>query len=178
MEKSDEGVDRARRRERGRFGGQIYCSVEKRMEEWGGGGEESDRLDHECTHRHTLFNVSLTFLFSISSLLTRSRRRDGQQRRRGERERDGERERREEAALLLQSNQGPETQTKSGVRVHRGASQSGGEARRESRSTRRSLVLYSSSSFSAFCVFSSDTRCFPSICALFHPMICGLVMKL
>lgn len=51
-----------------------------------GGGEESDRLDHECTHRHTLFNVSLTFLFSISSLLTRSRRRDGQQRRRGERE--------------------------------------------------------------------------------------------
>lgn len=40
--KSDEGVDRARRTERGRFGGRIYCSVEKRMEEGGGGGEEEE----------------------------------------------------------------------------------------------------------------------------------------
>lgn len=35
-----------------------------------GGGckrEKSDRLDYESTHRRTLFNVSLTFLFPISS---------------------------------------------------------------------------------------------------------------
>lgn len=38
-EKSDEGVDR--RRERGRFGGRIYCSVEKRMEGGGGRGERN-----------------------------------------------------------------------------------------------------------------------------------------
>lgn len=50
-------------------------------------GEKSDRLDYECTHRRTLFNVSLTFLFSVSSPLTRSRRRDGQERRRREMER-------------------------------------------------------------------------------------------
>ena len=39
---------------------------------------KSDRLDHESTHRRTLFNVSLTFLFSISSPPTLSRLRNGQ----------------------------------------------------------------------------------------------------
>lgn len=45
---------------------------------WRGGGG-SDRLDYESTHRRTLFNVSLTFLVSISSPLTRSCCRDGQE---------------------------------------------------------------------------------------------------
>lgn len=163
-----EGVDRAWRRERGRFGGQIYCSVEKPME--GGGG--SDRLDYESTHRRTLFNVSLTFLVSISSPLTRSRCRDGQE---GEGERwergSGERE----AALPLHSNQGHESQTKSRVRVHGRASQSG---RARIRFHSAMSPFHSSSRLTVFCVFSSDTRRFPSIRAVFHPVICGLVMKL
>lgn len=82
---------------------------------WGGGG--SDRLDHESTHRRTLFNVSLTFLVSISSPLTCSCWREEQ--------RDGEREPGEEEALPLYSNQGHEPQTKSRVRVHARAGQSG-----------------------------------------------------
>lgn len=42
-------------------------------------GEKSDRLDYESTHRRTLFNVSLTFLVSISSPLTCSCWRDRQE---------------------------------------------------------------------------------------------------
>lgn len=137
---------------------------------WRGGGG-SDRLDYESTHRRTLFNVSLTFLVSISSLLTRSRCRDGW----GRRREMGERELREEAVLLLHSNQGHEPQTKSRVRVHGRASQSG-QAR--IRFHWAMSPFHSSSRLSVFCVFSSDTRRFPSIRAVFHPVICGLVMKL
>lgn len=95
-------------------------------EAYGGGrrkrGEKSDRLDYECTHRRTLFNVSLTFLVSISSPLTRSRWRDGQERRR-EMER-GSGGRRLRSCCTPTKVLRP--QTKSRVRVQRRASQSGG----------------------------------------------------
>lgn len=76
--------------------------VEKRMnlllfreayiEETGGGGRwlgwrrgKSDRLDYESTHRRTLFNVSLTFLLSISSPPTPSHwKRTGREEKPGE----------------------------------------------------------------------------------------------
>ncbi len=68
----------------------------KRGEGWRRG--KSDRLDYESTHRRTLFNVSLTFLFSISSPPTLSRwRRMGREEKPRERERERERERGERA---------------------------------------------------------------------------------
>lgn len=51
--------------------GEAYRCEEEEEEGGGVGGgckrEKSDRLDYESTHRRTLFNVSLTFLFPISS---------------------------------------------------------------------------------------------------------------
>lgn len=55
---------------------------------------KSDRLDYESTHRRTLFNVSLTFLFSISSPPTLSRWRQmgrKEKLRESERRREGKR---------------------------------------------------------------------------------------
>lgn len=80
---------------------------------WRGEGEESDRLDCESTHRRTLFNVSLTFLFPVSD--PRSPKETV--------EREGRQE--EVTVLRLHFTQGHKPQTKSGVRVHRRASQSG-----------------------------------------------------
>lgn len=60
--------------------------VRGRRKEGGWRRGKSDRLDYESTHRRTLFNVSLTFLLSISSPPTLSRwRRMGQGRESGER---------------------------------------------------------------------------------------------
>ena len=92
---------------------------------------KSDRLDYESTHRRTLFNVSLTFLFSISSPPTLSRwRQMGRKEKPRERAREGERGR--DATLCLYFTQGHQSQTKSRVRVHGRASQSGGGEVRES----------------------------------------------
>lgn len=56
------------------------------------GRRKSDRLDYESTHRHVLFNVSLTFLRSISSPPTLSHwRQMGREEEAWERERERER---------------------------------------------------------------------------------------
>lgn len=106
------------------------------LEEMRGGGRwlgwrrgKSDRLDYESTHRRTLFNVSLTFLLSISSPPTLSHWK-----RMGREEKPGERERKKrtdeslggDSTLCLHFTQGHKPQTKSRVRVHGRASQSGG----------------------------------------------------
>ena len=81
---------------RGVYGGDVRRR--KRGEGWRRG--ESDRLDYESTHRRTLFNVSLTFLFSISSPPTLARlRRMGREEKPGERERKRERGERAQTAV-------------------------------------------------------------------------------
>lgn len=83
--------------------------------------EKSDRLAYESTHRRTLFNVSLTFLFSISdprSLEERAERKS-QEEREGEREKTGG----GNAPPVLLKVTSPRQSQGSGV--HRRASQSG-----------------------------------------------------
>lgn len=117
----------------------LPCGEAHIQEVTGGGcGRErakSDRLAYESTHRRTLFNVSLTFLFSISdprSLEERAERKSQEERERG---RDREDRRRQRSACITQ---GHEPQTKSGVGVHRRASQSGrGRVREASHFTPR-----------------------------------------
>lgn len=71
-------VDGAKKNNKKRFGEErmnlLLCGEAYKCKEEEGGGvgggckrEKSDRLDYESTHRRTLFNVSLTFLFPISS---------------------------------------------------------------------------------------------------------------
>lgn len=67
-------IEQQRQRDLGR-GWWIYCSVgthnggdvRGRKRGWGWRRRKSGRLDFESTHRRILFNVSLTFLLSVSS---------------------------------------------------------------------------------------------------------------
>lgn len=67
---------------------------EAHIQEVMGGGcgrerEKSDRLAYESTHRRTLFNVSLTFLFSISDRHSLEERAERKSQEEGEREKTG-----------------------------------------------------------------------------------------
>lgn len=110
--------------------------------------EKSDRLAYESTHRRTLFNVSLTFLFSISdprSLEERAERKS-QEEREGEREKTGG------------GNAPPVLLKVTSPRQSQGSGFTGGPANQdvgESGRDRISLLVHPPNSF--VCLFSSSS---------------------
>ena len=168
----------------------LLCGEAYMEEMWGGGGRrggwrrgKSDRLDYESTHRRTLFNVSLTFLLSISSPLTLSRwRRMGQGRESGERAHTRVWEETQHSACTSLKVTSPRQSQRSGFiggPANQRVSKSGGDQV----SPPRSLPDCPAPPSFGFCVFLIDHLflflMMLSHISLFHPCSChGLVEKL